>query len=109
LLKAFNLETYCIFYTALLKQRRKNLQAALDDYGREGEADYHKHWIKDNAHIFKESFGYVSKSFIPPAYTWHSKNQSTLEEANIKSIQVIKLRYEPRHQKKPILTENLII
>jgi glycosyltransferase involved in cell wall biosynthesis len=100
LLKAFDLETWGIFYTALLKQRRKNLQAALYDYGMEVEADYHKHWIKDSAHIFKETFGYVSKSFIPPAYTWHSKIQSTLAEANIKSIQGIKLQYEPRHQKK---------
>jgi hypothetical protein len=100
LLKALDLETWGIPYTALLKQRRKNLQAALYVYGMEGEADYHKHWIIDSAHTFKKTFGYASKSFIPPAYTWHSKIQSTLAEANIKSIQGIKLQYEPRHHKK---------
>jgi hypothetical protein len=100
LLKAFDLETWGIPYTALLKQRRKNLQAALDVYGLEGEADYHQHWIKDSTHIFKKSFGYASKSFIAPAYYWHSKIQSILAEANIKSIQGIKLQYEPRHHKK---------
>jgi hypothetical protein len=100
LLKAFDLETWGIPYTALLKQRRKNLQAALDVYSLEGEADYHQHWIKDSTHIFKKTFGYASKSFIPPAYTWHSKIQSTLAEANIKSIQGIKLQYEPSHHKK---------
>jgi len=96
LLKAFDLETWGIPYTALLKQRRKNLQAALDVYGMEGEADYHKQWIKDSAHIFKESFGYASNSFIAPAYTWNTSVNKHLAEAKVKTLQGVKLQYEPK-------------
>ena len=96
LLKAFDLETFGIPYTALLKQRRKNLQAALDVYGMEGEADYHKHWIRDSAHIFKESFGYMSNSFIAPAYTWDTSVNKHLAEAKVKTLQGMKLQYEPK-------------
>jgi len=100
LLKAFDLETWGIPYTALLKQRRKNLQAALDVYGIEGETDYHKHWIKDSADIFKQSFGYVSKSFIAPAYYWHQNLHNLLAQSKVKTLQGIKLQYQPISNKR---------
>lgn len=96
MLKAFDLKTLGIPYTALLKQRQKNLQAALDDYGMEGEADYHKHWINDSAHIFKESFGYASNSFIAPAYIWDAGVNKHLAEVKVKTLQGMKLQYEPK-------------
>jgi hypothetical protein len=113
LLKAFDLETWGIPYTALLKQRRKNLQAALDVYSLEGEADYHQHWIKDSAHIFNKSFGYMSKSFIAPAYVWHTIVNKHLAEAKVKTLQGIKLQYEPtnkrnlKYRRKPYFTGEL--
>ena len=100
LLKAFDLETWGIPYTALLKQRRKNLQAALDVYGLEGEADYYKHWIKDSAYIFKKSFGYASKSFVAPAYYWHQNSHNLLAQSKIKTLQGIKLQYQPISNKR---------
>jgi hypothetical protein len=99
LLKAFDLETWGIPYRALIKQKRKNLQAALDVYGMEGEADYHKQWIEDSANIFKNSFGYASKSFIAPAYHWHENVHHELAQSKIKTLQGIKLQYQPLTRK----------
>ena len=100
LLKAFDLETWGIPYQALVKQNRSNLQAALDVYNVEAEIDYHKKWVLDSAKIFENQFGFKAKSFIPPAYTWHSDIHPNLMLAEIKTLQGIKLQYEPRHHKK---------
>jgi hypothetical protein len=62
----------------------------------EGEADYHKHLIRDSAHIFKESFGYASNSFIAPVYIWNTSVNEHLAEAKVKALQGIKLQYEPK-------------
>jgi hypothetical protein len=62
----------------------------------EGEAYYHKHWIKDSAYIFKKSFGYASNSFIAPAYIWDTSVNEHLAEVKVKTLQGIKLQYEPK-------------
>jgi hypothetical protein len=100
LLKAFELNTWGIPYVALLDQRRKNLQAALDIYGIDGEANYHKQWIEDSAEIFKKTFGYTANSFIAPAYIWHSHHNAILAKLKIKILQGIKLQYEPKISNK---------
>ena len=96
LLKAFELNTWGVPYTAKLNQRRKNLQAALDIYGIEGEKDYHLQWITDAAKIFKQHFDKSATSFIAPAYIWHSNHHAALVDAKIKTLQGIKLQYEPK-------------
>jgi roadblock/LC7 domain-containing protein len=101
LLKAFELESWGIPYKALIKQRRTNLQAALDNYNYNAESEYHKEWIRDSASIFKSSFGYDSLSFIAPAYTWHSDLHKTLAQTGIKTLQGIKLQYQPKLNLKP--------
>ena len=101
LLKAFELESWGIPYKALIKQRRTNLQAALDNYNYNAESEYHKEWIRDSASIFKSSFGYDSLSFIAPAYTWHSDLHKTLAQTGIKTLQGIKLQYQPKPNSKP--------
>jgi hypothetical protein len=100
LLKAFELKSWGIPYQALLRQKRKNLQAALDVYHTEGESTYHKKWILEGAQIFEETFGFASKSFIAPAYIWHTDAHKYLVEANVNSLQGIKLQYEPNNHKK---------
>ena len=82
------------------KKRRKNLQATLDHYGLNDEAEYYKKQIKDSTEIFKTAFGYTAKSFIVPAYTWHHNIHKYLANADVKTLQGIKLQYEPRNQKK---------
>lgn len=97
LLAAFELETWGIPYKAKTIQRRANLQAALDYYGLHLEENYHKEWIADSVQLFNEAFGFNPKSFIPPAYTWHSKVHQHLKSEGIISVQGIKLQYQPEH------------
>ena len=96
LLKAFELETWGIPYKAAMQQRRKNLQAALDIYNLPNEVKFQTEWLKDSAKIFEEFFGYKSRSFIPPAYVWHSRINKTLLEIGVQSLQGIKLQYQPK-------------
>lgn len=96
LLKAFELETWGIPYTSLKRQKRKNVQASLDVYDMESEEAYHKDWVKESAQLFKKHFGFKAKSFIPPAFTWHSNIHQDLANAEIKSLQGIKLQYQPK-------------
>lgn len=96
LLKALELETWGIPYRALLRQKRKNVQASLDIYDIEGEEEYQKNWIKDSANIFRTNFRITAKSFIPPAFTWHSHVHKALARVGVESLQGIKLQYQPR-------------
>lgn len=100
LIKAFQLESWGIIYESDILQKRKNLQASLDFYYLENESNYHKEWINDGASIFKSAFGYHSKSFIAPAYTWHSDLNQILADTQIKTLQGIKLQYQPRKKNK---------
>lgn len=96
LLKAFELETWGIPYKATIQQRRKNLQAALDLYHLPNEEVFQTEWLKDSAKIFGDFFGFKSKSFIPPAYVWHTGINQTLQELGVQSLQGIKLQYQPK-------------
>ena len=98
LLKAFELESFGIPYKPVLYKKRKNLQAALDKYYINGEIEFQKQWIKDSAQIFKDTFGYYSKSFIAPAYVWSKDLHQDLTNANVKTLQGIKLQYEPKNK-----------
>jgi len=98
LLKAFELESFGIPYKPLLFKKRKNLQAALDRYYINGEIEFQKQWIKESAQIFKNTFGYYSKSFIAPAYIWHKDLHKELTDTNVKTLQGIKLQYEPKNK-----------
>ena len=96
LLKAFELESFGIPYQPVLNKRRKNLQAALDIYGLNDEDEFQNNWIKESADIFEKVFGFRSTTFIPPAYTWHSKINDILHDSGVKALQGIKLQYQPK-------------
>lgn len=100
LLKAFGYESWGIPYTSVLYQRRGNLQAALDIYGFRDEEEFQVDWIKESADIFENFFGFPSKTFIAPAYTWHDRINTTLKSVNIEALQGIRLQYEPRYGQK---------
>lgn len=92
----FDLGVYGITYKSnVRKQRRHNFQAALDIYGIKDETKFHLEWINDGAHLFNDYFGYPSDSFIAPAYIWPSIYNQSLSRAGVKSIQGLKLQYEP--------------
>jgi hypothetical protein len=99
LLKAFDLEVWGIPYKAKLKQKRKKLQAALDKYQIDGEDRFQREWINESSKIFKDKFRRPAKSFIAPSYIWKSDIYSTLVKNNIKTIQGIKLQFEPKVHK----------
>lgn len=96
LLKAFELGSWGIPYESAVGQKRRgNLQAALDVYGLQGESEFQKQWLFESSQIFEAHFGYASKTFIPPAYTWHSRINQSLNEIGVQSLQGIKLQYQP--------------
>lgn len=100
LLGAFDLNSYGIPYTALFKQRRKNLQASLDIYGIEGEEIFQEKWIREGQEIFRAFFQFESSTFIPPAYTWHNRINEPLRLTGIRGIQGLKLQYQPSLKKE---------
>jgi hypothetical protein len=95
LLKAFPHNSWGIPYKATGKQKRKNVMASLDIYGLKGEDVYQQEWIIESSAMFEQYFGYASKTFIPPAYTWHSRIFSTLQSAKVEAVQGISLQYQP--------------
>lgn len=100
LLKAFDLESWGIPYSATTIQRRGNLQAALDVYDVEEEEEFQSKWLKDSVELFYQAFGFYSKTFIPPAYTWHSRILKELKGLNVEAVQGIKLQYHPTNGNK---------
>lgn len=100
LLDAFEKGTWGVPYQALTTQRRKNLQASLDIYGIECEAQFQADWLKEAADLFKKYFGYTSTTFISPAYVWHRRILPLLAELGVKAIQGIPLQYQPRLNEK---------
>jgi hypothetical protein len=95
LLKAFDLGVWGIPYKAIGNQRRKNLQAALDSYGLEGEFEFQLNWIKEGNQIFKDYFGYQSLTFIPPAYIWPRSFLDAFRDCGIQGIQGTTLQTVP--------------
>jgi len=47
----------------------------------------HKKTLRESADLFKKIFGFNSKSFIAPNYTWNTVLNSTLKEIGIDTIQ----------------------
>lgn len=95
LIKAFEHSSWGIPYMRSGRQRRRNLMAALDVYGFDGEKAFQDEWIIESAAIFKSYFGYASKTFIPPAYIWHSRIFTAIKTAGIEAVQGMPLQYEP--------------
>jgi hypothetical protein len=51
--------------------------------------------IQDAANIFKETFGYVSKSFIAPCYNWDPLIENVLKDSGVDWIQGMKSQLSP--------------
>jgi len=96
LTEAFHCNSWGIPYSSKLHQRRKNLQASLDIYNLEGEESFQQQWIIESAKIFSDYFGYLSSTFIPPAYVWNNRILKICSRHGIEGIQGIPLQYEPK-------------
>lgn len=52
--------------------------------------------VQDGLAQFKETFGYSSKSFIAPCYTWDSRIEETLVNGGVEYLQGGMFQYEPK-------------
>jgi hypothetical protein len=72
-----------------------NYMEALD-VDRQDEYASLKEILKDGLSLFRETFGYTSRSFIAPCYTWDSQLESVLHEQGVEFIQGGRHQYVPR-------------
>ena len=72
------------------------------DYENESQFDVIKQSLIDGAKIFKEKFGYSSKSFIAPSYVWDAKVEEVLNDLGIRYLQGIRYQYQPELNKQEL-------
>jgi hypothetical protein len=65
------------------------------DWDNPSEIENHKIIIADGLRLFKEIFGFESKSFIAPCYNWDSKLEAFLADQNIEWIQGLRSQLQP--------------
>ena len=65
------------------------------DYNTQDDIKLMKESLKQGLDMFEELFGYRSKSFIPPCYTWDSNVEETLSQAGVKYIQGLFVQLVP--------------
>lgn len=59
------------------------------------ELNFQKNSIREGLKIFEEIFGYKSKTFIAPCYTWSNELNETLLESGVQTFQGSWLQFEP--------------
>jgi hypothetical protein len=93
LLTAFEHEVFGIS-TTISKENNPSFMAALsvDD-----ERDYESHSkiIEEGYRLFTDLFGYDSKSFIAPNYTWHPMHEDVLSKLGVKYLQGTSAQHVP--------------
>lgn len=84
--------------TNISREKRKSYMAAfdMDDIG---ELETQKEIISDGLRIFKQLFGFNSKSFIAPNYVWHRSLEKTLADNGVKYMQGAGYQREPDGRK----------
>lgn len=82
---AFDLGVYGLS-TTITSERRKSFLPAFD-FETKDEEEYGNHIVKDGLKIFKEIYGFGSKSFIAPNYVWGKSLEKTLSGGGVKYIQ----------------------
>lgn len=82
--------------SSITTEKRDNYMFALDFNSKIQEANK-SIILEDGISIFEKIFGFKSKSFIAPAYTWNDLNEHTLSKCGIRILQ------GNPYQNKPIL------
>lgn len=84
-LKSFDYENW----GARFKNKDKELDSVVEEFLVNDEYSIlqHKQIIKESAVLFKNIFGFKSKSFIAPNYIWNVELNSTLKEIGIDVLQ----------------------
>jgi hypothetical protein len=65
------------------------------DWSFSDEVENQKTIIREGLHIFEDTFGFASKSFIAPCYNWDSSLEPYLAQQGIKWIQGIRSQLAP--------------
>ncbi|MBN2167170.1 MAG: hypothetical protein JW717_12895 [Marinilabiliaceae bacterium] len=65
------------------------------DYNTSDDLVLMKDSLKEGLDLFEKIFGFRSKSFIPPCYTWDSNVEKTLAENGVKYIQGLVIQSVP--------------
>jgi hypothetical protein len=90
---AFDLKLFGLS-TIISNENRKSYLAAYDVNDIEG-LDQIKAIIFDGLSIFKQIFGYTTKTFIAPNYTWPTQIEQSLSEWNIRYLKGAKVQSSP--------------
>lgn len=80
--------------TTISTENRRSYLAAYDVNDVEG-LDQIKKIISEGLLLFKESFGYISKTFIAPNYTWPTQIEGHLSEQNVRYLKGATIQSSP--------------
>lgn len=89
--KAFDTGVFSVVVDKKYDKRERNLTAL--NYQNDNEFEVCKKSIEEGASMFKELFGYQSKSFIAPSYKWDERIEDVLNSVGVKYIQGITVHY----------------
>lgn len=64
----------------------------MDAYGSNENIDEQKNILKDGLNLFEKIWGFKSKSFIAPSYTWNPAVEGTLNNEGVKYLQGIMIQ-----------------
>ena len=83
---AFKQKMFTVHKSGRINGRRDNLDTFGNSTVTGSNFDYQEH-IKAAQQLFYDTWGFKSKSFIAPCYTWHPSVESILKEEGIEFIQ----------------------
>lgn len=92
-LKAFELGCYAID-VKMSNNHRVNLMAAFE-YENEKQRNFVENSIRDGLNMFKELFGYPSKTLVAPRYVWNPELEMVFKESGITSLQTSLFQLKP--------------
>lgn len=92
-LKAFDQGAFTVNPLPSIR-RPFNLVAAYDFMSKE-EEDFGLDSFKDGMNLFKSAFGFFSRTFIAPNYTWNKAIEAVAVKSGVSIIQGSKFQYSP--------------
>lgn len=89
--ESFDCGVFSFLVDKSLDKREKNTSSYY--YLNDDEFEFDRQSIIEGAALFKELFGYESKSFIAPSYKWDEKIEETLAFVGVRYIQGVVVHY----------------
>lgn len=90
---AFNLEMFSIHYSEKPTNRNEYMDAL--DFNSFEELKQHEEILNDGISLFKEIWGFDSKSFIANCYIWHQEHEKILKKLGVNYIQGLANQFVP--------------